>query len=250
MTLKEKARVLAGASHWRTHALRACGIESLVLSDGPHGLRKQEGNADHLGIAESCQATCFPTASALACSFDPDLVRRVGAAIGEEARRQGVDVVLGPGVNIKRHPLCGRNFEYFSEDPLISGELGAAMVCGIQSKGVSACLKHLAGNSQEHARMVSDSVIDERTLRELYLAPFERVIRRSHPWSVMTAYNKLNGVYCSEHEWLLRDVLRGEWGFDGVVVSDWGAMSSSVSSVRAGLDLCMPGPRADHARAW
>ena len=249
MTLKEKAQVLAGASHWRTHALCACGIDSLVLSDGPHGLRKQEGNADHLGIAESRQATCFPTASALACSFDPDLVRRVGAAIGEEARRQGVDVVLGPGVNIKRHPLCGRNFEYFSEDPLISGELGAAMVCGIQSKGVSACLKHLAGNSQEHARMVSDSVIDERTLRELYLAPFERVIRRSHPWSVMTAYNKLNGVYCSEHEWLLRDVLRGEWGFDGVVVSDWGAMSSSVSSVRAGLDLCMPGPRADHARA-
>lgn len=184
-----------------------------------------------------------------ACSFDPELVERVGAAIGEEARRQGVDVVLGPGVNIKRHPLCGRNFEYFSEDPVVSGELGAAMVRGIQSRGVGACLKHFAANSQEHARMVSDSVVDERTLRELYLAPFEHVVRHARPWSVMTAYNKLNGVYCSEHEWLLRDALRGEWGFDGAVVSDWGAMSSSVASVRAGLDLCMPGPRRDHARA-
>lgn len=191
----------------------------------------------------------FPTASALACSFDPELVERVGAAIGEEARRQGVDVALGPGVNIKRHPLCGRNFEYFSEDPVVSGELGAAMVRGIQSRGVGACLKHFAANSQEHARMVSDSVVDERTLRELYLAPFEYVVRHARPWSVMTAYNKLNGVYCSEHEWLLRDALRGEWGFDGAVVSDWGAMSSSVASVRAGLDLCMPGPRRDHARA-
>ena len=202
-----------------------------------------------MGIAESRPATCFPTASALACSFDPELVERVGAAIGEEARRQGVDVVLGPGVNIKRHPLCGRNFEYFSEDPVVSGELGAAMVRGIQSRGVGACLKHFAANSQEHARMVSDSVVDERTLRELYLAPFEHVVRHARPWSVMTAYNKLNGVYCSEHEWLLREVLRGEWGFDGAVVSDWGAMSSSAASVRAGLDLCMPGPRPDHARA-
>lgn len=177
------------------------------------------------------------------------MVERVGAAISEEARRQGVDVVLGPGVNIKRHPLCGRNFEYFSEDPVVSGELGTAMVRGIQSRGVGACLKHFAANSQEHARMVSDSVVDERTLRELYLAPFEHVVRHARPWSVMTAYNKLNGVYCSEHEWLLREVLRGEWGFDGAVVSDWGAMSSNVASVRAGLDLCMPGPRRDHARA-
>lgn len=249
LSLEERAQLLAGESHWKTYAAPSAGIPSLFLSDGPHGLRKQEGAQDCMGIAESRPATCFPTASALACSFDPELVERVGAAIGEEARRQGVDVVLGPGVNIKRHPLCGRNFEYFSEDPVVSGELGAAMVRGIQSRGVGACLKHFAANSQEHARMVSDSVVDERTLRELYLAPFEHVVRHARPWSVMTAYNKLNGVYCSEHEWLLREVLRGEWGFDGAVVSDWGAMSSSVASVRAGLDLCMPGPRRDHARA-
>lgn len=249
LTLEERAQLLAGESHWKTHAAPSADIPSLFLSDGPHGLRKQEGAQDCMGIAESRPATCFPTASALACSFDPELVERVGAAIGEEARRQGVDVVLGPGVNIKRHPLCGRNFEYFSEDPVVSGDLGAAMVRGIQSRGVGACLKHFAANSQEHARMVSDSVVDERTLRELYLAPFEHVVRHARPWSVMTAYNKLNGVYCSEHEWLLREVLRGEWGFDGAVVSDWGAMSSSVASVRAGLDLCMPGPRRDHARA-
>lgn len=249
LTLEQRAQLLAGESHWKTHAAPSADIPSLFLSDGPHGLRKQEGAQDCMGIAESRLATCFPTASALACSFDPELVERVGAAIGEEARRQGVDVVLGPGVNIKRHPLCGRNFEYFSEDPVVSGELGAAMVRGIQSRGVGACLKHFAANSQEHARMVSDSVVDERTLRELYLAPFEHVVRHARPWSVMTAYNKLNGVYCSEHEWLLREVLRGEWGFDGAVVSDWGAMSSSVASVRAGLDLCMPGPRRDHARA-
>lgn len=249
LTLEERAQLLAGESHWKTYAAPSAGIPSLFLSDGPHGLRKQEGAQDCMGIADSRPATCFPTASALACSFDPELVERVGAAIGEEARRQGVDVVLGPGVNIKRHPLCGRNFEYFSEDPVVSGELGAAMVRGIQSRGVGACLKHFAANSQEHARMVSDSVVDERTLRELYLAAFEHVMRHACPWSVMTAYNKLNGVYCSESEWLLREVLRGEWGFDGAVVSDWGAMSSSVASVRAGLDLCMPGPRGDHARA-
>lgn len=249
LSLEERAQLLAGESHWKTYDAPGAGIPSLFLSDGPHGLRKQESAQDCMGIAESRPATCFPTASALACSFDPELVERVGAAIGEEARRQGVDVVLGPGVNIKRHPLCGRNFEYFSEDPVVSGELGAAMVRGIQSRGVGACLKHFAANSQEHARMVSDSVVDERTLRELYLAPFEHVVRHARPWSVMTAYNKLNGVYCSEHEWLLHEVLRGEWGFDGAVVSDWGAMSSSVASVRAGLDLCMPGPRPDHARA-
>ena len=249
LPLEERAQLLAGESHWKTYAAPSAGIPSMFLSDGPHGLRKQEGDQDCMGIAGSRPATCFPTASALACSFDPGLVERVGAAIGEEARRQGVDVALGPGVNIKRHPLCGRNFEYFSEDPVVSGELGAAMVRGIQSRGVGACLKHFAANSQEHARMVSDSVVDERTLRELYLAPFEHVVRTAQPWSVMTAYNKLNGVYCSESEWLLREVLRGEWGFDGAVVSDWGAMSSSVASVRAGRDLCMPGPRPDHARA-
>ena len=245
----EKMSLLAGSSHWRTAAAPELGIAELVWSDGPHGLRKQEGKADALGIAESRPATCFPSASALACSFNPELVRAVGQAIGEEVRDQGVDVVLGPGVNIKRHPLCGRNFEYFSEDPLLSGELGAALVRGIQSRGIAACVKHLAANSQEHARMTSDSVIDAVALHELYLAPFERVIRAARPWAAMSAYNRLNGTYCSEHSWLLQDMLRDAWGFDGVVVSDWGAMSSSVASVRAGLDVCMPGPRPDHAEA-
>lgn len=249
VSIEDKARLLAGASHWRTYGDERLGVAALTLSDGPHGLRKQEGSSDHLGIAESVPATCFPSAAALACSFDPDLIEEVGAALGEEAANQGVDVVLGPGVNIKRHPLCGRNFEYFSEDPVVSGEMGAAMVCGIQSRGVGACLKHFAGNSQEHARMVADSVIDERALRELYLAPFEHVVKSAHPCTIMTAYNRLNGEYCSQNRWLLQDVLRDEWGFDGVTVSDWGAMSSSVASVHAGLDLCMPGPRRDHASA-
>lgn len=245
----EKMSLLAGSSHWRTAAAPELGIAELVWSDGPHGLRKQEGKADALGIAESRPATCFPSASALACSFNPELVRSVGEAIGEEARDQGVDVVLGPGVNIKRHPLCGRNFEYFSEDPLLSGEFGAALVRGIQSRGVAACVKHLAANSQEHARMTSDSVVDAVALHELYLAPFERVVREARPWATMSAYNRLNGTYCSEHSWLLQNMLRDTWGFDGVVVSDWGAMSSSVASVRAGLDVCMPGPRPDHGEA-
>lgn len=249
VSIEDKARLLAGASHWRTYGDERLGVVALTLSDGPHGLRKQEGSSDHLGIAESVPATCFPSAAALACSFDPDLIEEVGSALGEEAANQGVDVVLGPGVNIKRHPLCGRNFEYFSEDPVVSGEMGAAMVRGIQGRGVGACLKHFAGNSQEHARMVADSVIDERALRELYLAPFEHVVKSAHPCTIMTAYNRLNGEYCSQNRWLLQDVLRDEWGFDGAVVSDWGAMSSSVASVHAGLDLCMPGPRPDHASA-
>lgn len=246
---RAKARLLAGASHWESHAAPEFDVPPVWLSDGPHGLRKQEGKADHLGIGRSVPSVCYPTASALACSFDTDLVESVGAAIGEEARAQGVGVVLGPGVNLKRSPLCGRNFEYFSEDPLLSGAMGSAMVRGIQSRGVAACVKHLAANNQEHARLVSDSVVDERTLRELYLAPFERVVREAGPWCVMTAYNRLNGTYCSEHPWLLRDVLRGEWGFDGAVVSDWGALSDSVAAVSAGLDLVMPGPRPDHASA-
>lgn len=247
MTSQQKASLLAGASHWNTVGVDEAGIESIALSDGPHGLRRQLGEADHLGINQSEPATCFPSASALACSFDPDLVRSVGAAIADEAVDQGVSVVLGPGVNIKRSPLCGRNFEYFSEDPLLSGELGAAMVSGIQSRGVAACLKHFACNNQELARLVSDSVVDERTLREVYLQPFERVVKKAQPWSIMTAYNKLNGTYCSQNEWLLQSVLRDEWGFDGATVSDWGAVSDVAKSVAAGLDLCMPGPRPDYA---
>ena len=238
-------RTLSGAGHWRTRRSERWDIDSLVLSDGPNGLRKQEGAQDHLGIAASRPATCFPALSTLTCSFDPGLVRRVGAALGEEARDQGVDMVLGPGVNIKRHPMCGRNFEYFSEDPLLSGVLGAAMVRGIQSRGVSACVKHLAANNQEYARMVSDSVVDERTLHELYLRPFEIAVRQGRPWAVMSAYNKLNGTYCTQNYELLTSTLRRSWGFDGVVVSDWGAMSDAAASVAAGMDLCMPGPRPD-----
>lgn len=249
LTLREKASLLAGASHWSTAGIERLGIPSITVSDGPHGLRHQTGAADHLGLNQSLPATCFPTASALACSFDPALVADVGVALAEEARSQGVDVVLGPGVNMKRSPLCGRNFEYFSEDPYLAGVLGSAMVRSIQEHGVGACVKHFAANNQEHARLVSDSVVDEQALREIYLAPFERIVREARPWSIMTGYNKLNGVYCSEHRWLLDEVLRGEWGFDGVCVSDWGAMSDGVASVRAGLDLCMPGPRPDHVAA-
>lgn len=247
MTLQQKASLLAGASHWDTVRVDEVGLESIALSDGPHGLRHQLGAADHLGINQSVPSTCFPSASALACSFDPNLVLSVGAAIADEAVDQGVSVVLGPGVNIKRSPLCGRNFEYFSEDPLLSGELGAAMVRGIQSRGVAACLKHFACNNQELARLVSDSVVDERTLREIYLQPFERVVKKARPWSIMTAYNKLNGTYCSQNAWLLQTVLREEWGFDGAVISDWGAVSGVAESIAAGLDLCMPGPRPDYA---
>ncbi len=247
MTLQQKASLLVGASHWDTVGVEEAGLESIALSDGPHGLRHQLGEADHLGINQSEPATCFPSASALACSFDVDLVRSVGEAIASEAVDQGVSVVLGPGVNIKRSPLCGRNFEYFSEDPLLSGELGAAMVRGIQSRGVAACLKHFACNNQELARLVSDSVVDERALREIYLQPFERVVKKARPWSIMTAYNKLNGTYCSQNAWLLQGILRDEWGFDGAAISDWGAVSGVAESVAAGLDLCMPGPRPDYA---
>lgn len=249
MTLQQKASLLAGASHWNTRSIDQVGLENIALSDGPHGLRHQAGAADHLGINESQPATCFPSASALACSFDRDLVEAVGRALADEAIDQGVSVVLGPGVNMKRSPLCGRNFEYFSEDPLLSGELGASMVRGIQSRGVAACVKHFACNNQELARLVSDSVVDERSLREVYLQPFERVVKKARPWSIMTAYNKLNGVYCSQNAWLLQRVLRDEWGFDGAAISDWGAVSDVALSVAAGLDLCMPGPRPDYEHA-
>jgi beta-glucosidase len=216
------------------------GIPAIMVSDGPHGLRKQPDEADHVGISDSVPATCFPTACALASSWDPELVRRVGAALGREARAQGVAVVLGPGINIKRSPLCGRNFEYFSEDPLLSGVLGAAMIDGVQSQGVGASLKHYAANNQETDRLRVSAEVDERTLRELYLAGFERAVTQARPWTVMCAYNKVNGVYASEHAWLLTTVLREEWGFDGLVVSDWGAVHDRVAALAAGLDLEMP----------
>ncbi|RAK28713.1 beta-glucosidase [Actinoplanes lutulentus] len=239
MTLQEKAALCLGSTFWHTAPVERLGVPAIVLSDGPHGLRRQpDGN--QAGISGGLPATCFPTASALGSSWDPDLVRQVGAAIGAEARAQGVAVLLGPGVNIKRSPLGGRNFEYFSEDPLLSGVLGEAHVTGVQSQGVGACVKHFAANNQETDRLRVSADVDERTLREIYLPHFERIVTRAKPWMVMCAYNRINGVHASQHRWLLTDVLRDEWGFDGVVVSDWGAVGDRVAALAAGLDLEMP----------
>jgi beta-glucosidase len=239
LTLEEKAALCLGSTFWHTAPVPRLGIPAVMVSDGPHGLRRQpDGN--QAGITGSLPATCFPTASALGSSWDPELVRRAGAAIGAEARALGVTVVLGPGVNIKRSPLCGRNFEYFSEDPLVAGVLGEAHVTGVQSAGVGACVKHFAANNQETDRLRVSADVDERTLREIYLPHFERIVTRARPWMVMCAYNLVNGVPASEHRWLLTDVLRGEWGFDGVVVSDWGAVRDRVAALAAGLDLEMP----------
>jgi beta-glucosidase len=240
LTLEEKAALCLGSDFWHTAPVPRLGIPAITLSDGPHGLRRQPEQGDHVGISGSLPATCFPTASALGSSFDPELVRRIGEALGEEARAQDVQVVLGPGINIKRSPLCGRNFEYFSEDPLVSGVLGAALVAGVQSRGVGASVKHYAANNQETDRLRVSAGVDERTLREIYLPGFERVVTQARPWTVMCAYNKVNGTYASEHTWLLTDVLRGEWGFDGLVVSDWGAVHDRVAALAAGLDLEMP----------
>jgi beta-glucosidase len=240
LTLEEKASLCLGSDFWHTAPVERLGIPAIMVSDGPHGLRKQPDEADHVGISGSLPATCFPTACAVGSSWDPQLARRVGEALGREARAQGVAVVLGPGINLKRSPLCGRNFEYFSEDPLLSGVLGAAMIDGVQSQGVGTSLKHYAVNNQETDRLRVSADVDERTLRELYLAGFERAVRKARPWTVMCAYNKVNGTYASEHDWLLSTVLRGEWGLDGLVVSDWGAVHDRVAALAAGLDLEMP----------
>jgi len=240
LTLEEKASLCLGSDFWHTAPIPRLGIPAVALSDGPHGLRKQPDEGDHVGISGSLPATCYPTASALGSSFDPDLVRRVGEALGAEALTQGVAVVLGPGINIKRSPLCGRNFEYFSEDPLVSGVLGAALVEGVQSQGIGTSVKHYAANNQETDRLRVSADVDERTLREIYLPGFERVVTQARPWTVMCAYNKVNGVYASENPWLLTEVLRDEWGFDGLVMSDWGAVHDRVAALDAGLDLEMP----------
>ena len=240
LTLHEAASLGSGAAFWRTKAVGS--VPTITLSDGPHGVRKQVGGEDHLGIQESQPATCFPPAAGLSQSWDPELIKRVGGALGDEAQAAGVGVLLGPGINIKRDPRCGRNFEYFSEDPLLTGVLGAAWVRGLQDRGVGASLKHFAANNAEHERMTSSSDVDERTLREIYLRGFERVVKEAQPWTVMCSYNRVNGVHASQNRWLLTDVLRGEWGFDGAVVSDWGAVAERVAAVGAGLDLEMPGP--------
>jgi beta-glucosidase len=240
LTVEEKASLCLGSDFWHTRAVDRLGIPAVMVTDGPHGLRKQPDAADHVGIGGSVPATCFPTASALGSSWDPDLLHQVGAAVGREARDQDVAVVLGPGVNIKRSPLCGRNFEYLSEDPLVSGVLGAAIVEGLQSQGVGASVKHFAVNNQETDRLRVSAEVDERTLREIYLPAFERVVTQAKPWTVMCSYNRVNGIHASEHRRLLTEVLRDEWGFDGVVVSDWGAVFDRVAAVAAGLDLEMP----------
>ena len=240
LSLEEKCSLLSGADYWHTKAVDRLGLPSIMVADGPHGLRKQDGDSDHVGLQPSAPATCFPTASATGSSFDVKLFTEIGAAIGDEALTQGVSVVLGPGVNIKRSPLCGRNFEYFSEDPYVSGKLAAAWIEGVQSKGIGASLKHFAANNQEYCRMISDSIVDERALREIYLTAFEIAVKQAQPWTIMCSYNLINGVYASDNSTLLNSILRDEWGFEGLVISDWGAVNSRVAGVDAGLDLEMP----------
>ena len=240
MTLEEKASLLSGADFWHTKAVERLGIPQTMVSDGPHGLRKQAQEGDHLGINDSIKAVCFPAASASAASFDRDLLRQIGEGVGDACQHEDLSVILGPAVNIKRSPLCGRNFEYFSEDPYLTGILSSALIDGVQSRNVGTSIKHFAANNQEHRRMSSDSVVDERALREIYLSAFEYAVKNSQPWTVMCSYNRLNGEYASQNHWLLTEVLRDEWGFEGYVMSDWGAVSDRVKGVAAGLDLEMP----------
>ncbi|MFA9462963.1 MAG: glycoside hydrolase family 3 C-terminal domain-containing protein [Velocimicrobium sp.] len=248
MTLEEKASLLSGKDMWETKTIKRLSVPSVVLSDGPHGVRRQMGAGDHLGLNESLPATCFPTAATVANSWDEKLGEAVGACIGEEALVQNVGVLLGPGMNMKRSPLCGRNFEYFSEDPYLCGKMAASYVRGIQKNGISACPKHFAVNNQELRRMSSDSILDERTLREIYLTAFEIVVKEAKPRSIMSSYNQVNGVYASENEKLLQDILVDEWGFDGFVVTDWGGSNQHVESVRAGNHLEMPSTGGDSDR--
>lgn len=248
LTLEEKCALLSGAETFKTRGMPQHGIPQIWLSDGPHGLRKQAGESDHLGLNPSVPATCFPTASAVANSWDTALGEEIGAALGEEAAAQEVSVLLGPGLNMKRNPLCGRSFEYFSEDPYLAGKLAAGYIRGIQSKGVAACPKHFAVNSQETRRMASDSIVDERTLREIYLTGFEIAVKEGHPRSIMSSYNLVNGTYANENKHLLMDILRGEWGFDGAVITDWGGSNDHALGVKNGSTLEMPAPGGDSVR--
>ena len=248
LTLEEKCALLSGAETFKTRGMPQHGIPQIWLSDGPHGLRKQAGESDHLGLNPSVPATCFPTASAIANSWDAALGEEIGAALGEEAAAQEVSVALGPGLNMKRNPLCGRSFEYFSEDPYLAGKLAAGYIRGIQSKGVAACPKHFAVNSQETRRMASDSIVDERTLREIYLTGFEIAVKEGHPRSIMSSYNLVNGTYANENKHLLMEILRGEWGFDGAVITDWGGSNDHALGVKNGSTLEMPAPGGDSVR--
>ena len=248
LTLEEKCALLSGAETFKTRGMPEHGIPQIWLSDGPHGLRKQAGESDHLGLNPSVPATCFPTASAVANSWDAALGEEIGAALGEEAAAQEVSVMLGPGLNMKRNPLCGRSFEYFSEDPYLAGKLAAGYIRGIQSKGVAACPKHFAVNSQETRRMASDSIVDERTLREIYLTGFEIAVKEGHPRSIMSSYNLVNGTYANENKHLLMEILRDEWGFDGAVITDWGGSNDHALGVKNGSTLEMPAPGGDSVR--
>ncbi len=240
MTLEEKAGLCSGLDFWHTKPVERLGVQAVMVSDGPHGLRKQDEKGDHLGINDSIKAVCMPAACATAASFDRDLIGKMGQAIGASCQHEKLAVVLGPAVNIKRSPLCGRNFEYLSEDPYLAGEMAAAYINGVQSQNVGTSIKHFAANNQEHRRMSSSSNADERTLREIYFPAFETAVKKAQPWTVMCSYNRINGVYASENPWLLTEVLRKEWGFKGYVMSDWGAVSDRVAGVAAGLDLEMP----------
>lgn len=241
MTLEEKAGLCSGRDFWHLKAVERLGVPAVMVSDGPHGLRKQDQEGDHLGINDSIEAVCFPAASATAASFDEELLYRMGSALGEESRAEGVSVLLGPAINIKRSPLCGRNFEYFSEDPLLTGKLAASQIRGVQQWEVGTSLKHFAANNQEYRRMTSSSEVDERTLREIYLTGFEIAVKEAKPWTLMCSYNKINGEFASENKKLLTDILREEWGFTGYVMSDWGAVNDRVKGLQAGLELEMPG---------
>ena len=240
LSVKQKASLCSGSDFWRTQRLPINNVPSIMMTDGPHGLRKQESEEGRRGAGASRAATCFPPAATTANSFDEKLMEAIGKAIGEEAIDQDVSVVLGPAVNIKRSPLCGRNFEYISEDPLVAGKMGAALVRGIQSQGIGTSVKHYAGNSQERCRLTNDSIIDERALREIYLSAFETIVKEARPATLMCAYNRLNGEYCCENKKLLTDILRDEWGFEGLVMTDWGAMNNRLDALAAGLDLEMP----------
>ena len=237
MTLEEKAGLCSGADFWSTKGVERLGIPAVSVSDGPHGLRKQSGEADHLGLNESIRAVCFPAGCAVAASFDRELAKTLGETLGEECQAEDISTILGPAMNIKRSPLCGRNFEYYSEDPLLSAELGAAYVKGVQSKNVGTSPKHFMANNQEYHRMTSDSRMDERTMREIYLASFEGMVKQARPWTIMNSYNKLNGTYLCENKEILTDILRKEWGFDGYVMTDWGAMNNRVEALQAGCNL-------------
>jgi beta-glucosidase len=246
MTRKEKAALCSGLDNWHTKPIERLNLPSSMMADGPHGLRKEYPSNESQSFVPSYPATCFPTASALASSWNRDLLFEIGEALAEECLQAGVSIILGPGVNIKRSPLCGRNFEYFSEDPFLSGEMAVNHIKGVQSKGIGTSLKHFAVNNQEFRRMAINAVVDERALREIYLPAFEKAVKEAHPWTVMCAYNRLNGAYCSEHEQLLNDILRQEWGFEGLIISDWGAVNQRVDGLQAGLDLEMPGGKYEN----